>query len=280
MSHHVGMLLVVAPLATKLGLASAVGASAVAALGTGLRGVGRVHLDHGDTCDLRLVRQERVEVVEAPTARPIACVPAPGRNPSADARQILNGDPAAGASGGLDDLLGDPVVLVAAKACLFLGDTPQLLLGAPGPPALEPATLEVVLAADVLDGLAGVAAPVAVGGDVGDPEIHAEEVGDGDLGPVGDLDRDEHEPLARLGPDEVALPLGIADPLGLIAAPQERHDDPAGERHQADPIRALKAQGADVVGEGRVRPEDGPDRGVPTVRLDRPMDAEDGRLGS
>ena len=88
------------------------------------------------------------------------------------------------------------MVLVAAEARLFLGVPPQFLLGPLGPPALEPLPLEVVLAADVIDGLAGVFVAVAVGGDVGDPEIHAEEVGDGDLGPVRDVHRDEQEPLA------------------------------------------------------------------------------------
>src|SRR5512135_3491011 len=104
------MLLVVAPLATKLGLASAVGAFAMATFGASLRGVRRVHPDHGDARDLRLVRQERVELVERPTAQPVACVSAPGRNPVANPPEVLQSDPAPGAFGGPDDLPGDPVV--------------------------------------------------------------------------------------------------------------------------------------------------------------------------
>jgi hypothetical protein len=74
---------------------------------------------------------------------------------------------------------------------------------------------------------------------------------DGDLGPVGDVHRDEHEPLARLGADEVTLSLGVADSLGLVAAPQERDDDPARERDQAEAVRALEAEDADIVRDGR-----------------------------
>src|SRR5512135_2220417 len=197
--------LVAACLASKLGSVLPVGAFAVATLGTSTRRVAGVDLLDHDARDLRLVRQEVVELCERPAGEPVASVGAPGRNPVADAFEIFDGDTTPGASGFLDDLFQGAMVFVAAEAGFLPGDTPQLLAGAIGPLSLEPSPLEVVLAADVVDGLARVGLPIRVGGDLGQAHVHAEEVVGGEPGAVGDVDRHQQEPLAVLAVDKITL---------------------------------------------------------------------------
>src|SRR4051794_26018304 len=145
--------------------------------GARLAGVARVDLHDRDPRVLRLVREEADELVERPTRQPVASVPAPSRDPSAYAPEILNGDAASGAFGGLDDRLRDAVVLVATEPGFLAGESPQFLLCSPGASSLESLPLEVVLAADPLDGFAAMPfGLVARGGDPGNPEIDADEV--------------------------------------------------------------------------------------------------------
>src|SRR5262249_27229385 len=170
------MRLVATRLTEELGLALAVGSFAMTTLRTGLAGIRRVdELDH-DPRQPRLVHDEGGQLCERPTSEPIPGITASGRNPCTDAFEVLKGNAAPGALGGLDDLLGDDVVLMPAEAGFLAGDPLQLLARTLGSLALQASALEPVLAANLLDTGAGVYRAVAVGREVGDPQIHSQEV--------------------------------------------------------------------------------------------------------
>src|SRR5262245_5981397 len=120
---------VAACLAVEFGLSLPVGAFAVAAFVAGLTGVGRVDELDQHPRQLRLVDEEGAELRERPAPQPILRIAAPGRNPLADAREVFQGNPAPGALGGLDELLADDVVLVAAEAGFLASHPLQLLPG-------------------------------------------------------------------------------------------------------------------------------------------------------
>ena len=116
----------------------------------------------GSTCTMgipascALYDEEADELVERPTRQPVASVSAPSRYPFANALEVFNGDAASGAFGGLDDRFADAVVLVPAEPGFLAGDRRSFFFAPLVPLLLESLPLEVVLAADPLDGLAAV----------------------------------------------------------------------------------------------------------------------------
>src|SRR5208337_1819620 len=89
--------------------------------------------------------------------------------------EILEGDAPSGAFGGLDDRLADAVVFMSAESGFLSGQPPEFLLGPPGSFALEPLPLEVVLAADLLDGLSTMSFRVVAGRrDLGDAQVDSQ----------------------------------------------------------------------------------------------------------
>jgi len=123
-----------------------------------------------------------------------------------------------------------------------------------------------------------------VGGDepsgAHDPQVDADELLGVDRGPIGDVDRHQQEPLAIIAKDQVGLPLGPAEPIGLVLPHDERDDRPSAERADADAIRSLEADVlAHRVGNGRVLAKLGLLLLVPLVRLADLRDASDGHVG-
>jgi hypothetical protein len=237
----VGMGLVATCLAGEFGLVLSVGLLAMLTLVTGSAGVPRIDVDHVNTGQSRLVIDERTELPEAPTAESIVSVPAPSLDPIANPFEFFKSDPATGAFGGLNDYLADDVILMLAESSLCLSDPLQLLFRSLGVPFLEPFPLEIVLATDVIDGLPRVLIPVAVRSDVSYSKVNPDEVRGRRLGSIGNVYRDEQEPLAVLAADQIGLPLGPAEPLGLVLSHDERHNDPTIQRTDADPIRPLES---------------------------------------
>jgi hypothetical protein len=119
-ADDIGVLFKPARLAAEHGLTLAVGAFAMATLGTRLGGVRRVHKDHRDACQRGLVAEECPELSECPTAQPVACVSASSGSPLTNTTQVFQSDTASGALGGLYDLFAYPMILMLAKAGLFL----------------------------------------------------------------------------------------------------------------------------------------------------------------
>src|SRR5437762_8495471 len=98
------MSLVAACLADELALALSVGSLAMTTRVTGLTGVGRVDELDRHACQSGLVHDEVAELGKAPGAQSILRITAPSRNPNANPLQVLKGNSASGAFGGLNDL--------------------------------------------------------------------------------------------------------------------------------------------------------------------------------
>ncbi len=150
--------------AQKHSLAFAVGLLAMSALGACPAGVARIDLHDGDSRVLRLVREEADELVERPTRQPVPSVPTPSRYPVAYSLEVFKSDAASGVFGGLDDRLADAVVLVATEPGFLPGQPSEFLLGSLGSFPLEPFSLQVVLAANLLDRLAAMPLGFVAGG--------------------------------------------------------------------------------------------------------------------
>src|SRR5271165_7348184 len=156
-----------------------------------LRGVARVDLHDGNSRERCLVREKGRELVERPSRQLVLSVSAPSRDPSPDAFEVLDGNPAAGAPGGLDDRLADAMVFMTAEPGLLAGYPHEFPLGSSGSLPLEALSLDVVLAADSFDRLAAMPLGViARGGDPGDPHVYADEVRYRDRSSLGSVDGD------------------------------------------------------------------------------------------
>jgi len=179
------------------------GLLAMAALRACARRVARVHLHYGDSRVRCLVREEAIELVERPTRQPVSSVSTMSPDPAAYPLEILEGDAPSGAFGGLDDRFRDAVVLVAAEPGFLARQPPELLLGSLRPLPLKPPSLEVVLAADLLDRLATMPLSVAGGRDLHDAQVDSQELAWFDRLPGFPADLDVHEepavPLHQLG---------------------------------------------------------------------------------
>jgi len=238
-------------LAGELGLAFAVGLLAMSADATRPAAVARIDLHDGDSRVLRLVRKEAEELVERPTREPVPSVSTSSRYPFADTLEVLKRDAAAGVFGGLDDRLADAVVFVATEPGFLAGQPSEFLLGSLRPFPLEPFSLHVVLAANLLDRLAAMPLGIVAGGrDLGDPKIDTKEiVGLNRIGrfPVeldvqeesalplhqlggGGLDSLEHLPLVRAG-------LGVDTLAGIK------------QRQANGPVPLTEGEDASIVGD-------------------------------
>jgi len=267
-------------LADEFGLALPVAPFAMPTDAARLRGVARVDLHDGNSRERCLVREKGRELVERPARQLVLSVSAPSRDPSPDAFEILDGNAAAGALGGLDDRLADAMVLVLAELGFLAGYPHQFLLGSPGSFPLESLSLDVVLAADSFDRLAAMPlGVVARGGDPGDPHVYADEVRYRDRSSLGNVDGDDQEPLPVLPKHQVALPLALGQSFGLVASQEEGNKHATFEGQQADPVDTLKAHGPDVVGHRGVRAELGPLALVPPVGFAHSVDAQASHLG-
>ncbi len=151
-------------------------------------------------------------VSECPTAQPVACVSASSGSPLTNTTQVFQSDTASGALGGLYDLFAYPMILMLAKAGLFLAGPLDLFPRPLGPLALKSLPLQVVPAAHVVDRLAAVLGPITIGGDVGDAQVNTEEVGCGDRRGLRHIRGDDQEPLAIGTKYKVRLSLGDAIP--------------------------------------------------------------------
>src|SRR5258707_435786 len=76
--------------------------------------------------------------------------------------------------------------------------------------------LEVVLASNILDSLTAVFLAIAIGCEVSDPQVDADEVGHRDRSRFRHVHRDDQEPLAVLAEHEFALSLGKRQSLALV----------------------------------------------------------------
>jgi hypothetical protein len=213
----------------------------------GLRGVTRIDSDQRNACELGLVRQERAQLMECPGMQIIA-LRATEPNTTTDAREVFNGNPAAGAFRLFDDLLTDPVVLIGCEAGFPAGDRRQSATGATGPIRLETPTLATTALADAQHHVTRKDHAVRVAGDVLDAHVNAQpavRVEGVVLDNVADLVQVE----LAVAKDEIAFALEAVQQFALAIPANER--DSLAPAHRPDRDRGLlqlPGQNAVVVG--------------------------------
>ena len=160
------------------------------------------------------------------------------------------------------------MILVAAEAGLLVPHPPDLLLRPLGVPSAQPLPLEVVLLPHRLDIGSRIGVPIRIGGDVDDPQVHADEVIRLHRRAIGDPHRGVEVELA-VAIAQIDLASEPVESPAVVFA--EHHGDPLAsfQRPQADDIEPLEAEDAFVVGDGAMRLEDGADRLVSPEALHR-----------
>lgn len=132
--------------------------------------VSRVDVADGQPCTASLVGNLRLKIAEGPRVQGASLLPA-SPYPRADAIEVLDGDPAPGAFGRGDDLLGDHVVRVLGEAMLLHPAFSKQPLRALGSLLLEFASQTMGAAPQAVEVRAGEVLPLARGGDVDDADV-------------------------------------------------------------------------------------------------------------
>jgi hypothetical protein len=217
------------------------------------------HAEHS-----RLVGDEGPKLAEGPIVQSCALGGPCGLNPVPDTLEIFKGDRAAGAFGLRHECFADAVVGMRLKPALPAGHSLELAFGGLGAATLKPAPASAQLDTDGFNCLAGIGLAVAVGGDVDDAEIDAENVGRLDqVGIVevaddGEIPVAAHEHQIHLAPAVGEQPpLMVAADIGDLLPPAERPDRQliVGQEPEDTVIERL----------GAVRPELAPGIGVDLV---------------
>ena len=99
-------------------------------------GVARFDGDHGDACKQRLVAHELAKLIEGPSRKTVA-LRLSNLRPLADMRQIFQRNRRTGAFGDGNNLLGNHMVGVLAKAGLLPAELLEAPLGGLGAALLE-----------------------------------------------------------------------------------------------------------------------------------------------
>ena len=262
----------------KLFLGLAVALVAAAASRAGSAAVPGIHADQQDSHEQSLIFQEFAQLRESPAVQNCA-LPAPGLDPSADARQILNGDSAIGAFSFGNDLLRDVVIDPGGKAPLLAGKCPQLALCRPGLYPLQLASKPAAPSAYGPDVRAGMPLAVRVGGDVRNPEVYAQKVGRFDSLLIGQVYRSVKIEFA-FAAHQIHLPADAIQALPLVVSADPGNDPTAaGQCPQAYPIGSFEAQDARVISDGPMGSENWTSGFVPLESFHSLSDGADGHLG-
>jgi hypothetical protein len=162
--------------ATEPGLGRAVGFGRMPTDRTALRGIARIHEDHGHPRPLGLVGHESPELGERPGMQRGPLRPE-NRDPLAEPLEILQGDRPAGVFGRGHEGLADHVIHVGLEAAFLPASEPEQPLGRPGALRLETLPEPAMPMAETQDLGARVAGTVGVHGEVPDPQIDAQNGG-------------------------------------------------------------------------------------------------------
>ncbi len=133
---QVGMQRVAARATLKQGPGTAVGPRGMPASRAPLRGVPGVHLGHRTTPLLRLVRDELLELCEAPSVEATILLAFPLSDPGTDAGEPLHRDHAAWGRA-VDDLLAELVIAVPPEPALPTPEPTEVARRALGPAPLK-----------------------------------------------------------------------------------------------------------------------------------------------
>jgi len=218
----------------------------------GARGVTGINRNHRHACQPCLVLDKGPELEERP-AMQRGSLSATNRYPIADTAQVFESDPASGVLRGSHDALANRVVGVGGKTALFARQLLEAASRRLCALALQPGAQAAVAVADVVHGAAAVPHSVAVGGDVDNTQVHAQEVVNllgGRLVHFADLMQVE---LAT-AVDQICLALHKRQQSKLALARDERDGLPPADRPDAHGLLGqLPSQDALVVGDAAVR---------------------------
>lgn len=239
------------------------------------RSVPRVDGADWQPCALGLVGDLRLEIGKGPGVQVASLLPA-SPDPRADAFEVFDGDPAPGAFGRSDDLLGDNMVRVLGEAMLLHPALAKQTLRALGSLSLKPTSQIDRAAANAVDVRAGEMFPLARGGDIDDADVDAEPAES--LLLFGVRHVDGHEEIELAGAEhEVGFSALVHEQRALMVAADER--DPLSPLDVPD-ARSLAEprQDASVVGDGPERAENAHLLSIELVRVGHLRDAPDQHL--
>jgi len=223
-------------------------------LRTSLRRIARIDRDDRHTSQRRLILDFCPEIAKGP-AMQLSPVRLPSRYPTADTRQVFDGDPASGVFGALYKQLADAVVHVSGKAVFFMAALLEQAFSRLRFLLLELCPQPRVAMAQSVQVGARIVGPVAVGGDVRHASVNAKELANILWVRRLDIAGDEQIELAidvtQVGLAPVVLQqftLAVAALIGHALATLKRPD-----AHRL--LAGLEAQDATVIGERAVRLE-------------------------
>ena len=208
-----------------------VGLLGVAANAALSRGVSRVDVADRKPDTRGLVGDLRLEIAKGPRVQDASLRPG-SPYPHAYAVEVLEGDPARGAFGRGDDLLGDAVIYVGGEAALLEPSFTKQPLRALRPFALQLSPEPIGASAETIQVRTGEVLAVARGSNVHDADVHTEPTENLLLLDVRDIDRDEEVEL-RTAQHEVRLSTLMDEKRALMFTANERDGLATGERPEA-----------------------------------------------
>lgn len=276
-SVGIGISFVIARATPKLVLASTVLFGAVTALSAGTAGIARIDSHEEHSGQPGLVLKEKAQLRESPGMQNCALLPQ-GRDPSANAVEVFNGNAAFGAFSFGNDLLANAVVDVRGEAPLFSGQLLQPPLRRTGLFLLKFRPQPAVTMAHRLDLRTGVALTIRIAGNISDTKIDTEKVCWLNGGAVRQVHRAiEIQPAFAV--DQIGLTFDPVKSLLLVFAIDQRDDHSLfRQRPQADAVQSLEAHNAFVVSDGAVFPEHRTFRFVPREAFNSFTYRPDGHL--
>ena len=239
--------------------------------------VARIDEQHRHSCTPRFIGDELAELAERPVVQP-SSLSTSGLNPFADAGQVFQPNRAPGALRGIDEGLRNHVVDVGLEPPLLSRELAEPSFCGLCAAALKTSTAAREMCPDLLDGLASVMSAVAVGGDVDDAEIDAENVsgiykiGIVDIADTGDVPLATHE-------HQIDLALAEGEQLALVLTRDVGNLLPSGYRPNRDRLVIDEAKDAVVIGLSREAPEGALRFPVELIGVRHLGDAAHGNLG-
>lgn len=167
------------------GLIGTVGAGNMTTRGAGLRGIGRINTDHGQSLALCFVGNKGAQLVEGP-AMQSGSLRLASLYPRADACQFFQGNSAPGAFSLFHYAFADAVIHVGGETALFAGQFLQPVLGRLGSFLLHLLAQAAVTMANVVDVPAGVNRAIRIGGYVDHAKVDPEKFVN--IGRIGSFD--------------------------------------------------------------------------------------------
>lgn len=241
------------------------------------RGVAWIDKDQGDTGSLRLIDEELSELCKSPITQSCSLVAALGRNPSADACQFLQGNPASGAFSVSNKRLRNHMVSVGLVSPLFSSQLAEPTFGALGAAFLQPTTAILNVLPLSLNVGAGIDIAIAIDCEGNDPQIDTKPILGLELVGFGNVTGCGQYPLAT---DKAQIDLAFAEghKPPLVLAHDNRNHDAATQSPDTDGGAILnEPDNSVIVGLGGIGTED---RGNVAVHLESVRDLGDGSNSS